>query len=165
MNLFTYGHSILGIALALGVFFLPQRMNANQTVDADAMADEVTDRDLYNRRGWQYKVLTRRDFRYSIVGFLLLSNLFLVVMPFIPTKHPDGQPRRIPTWILPAAVLPVYAAGALAGLTAVIICSEMTFWNTLVELGEGNPRRRRLEWVAPESRRWKLLYPEVRASR
>lgn len=156
LNTYTYGHSVLNLTLALGILFpvLVHRVHAYSTATADNVL-------LYRSpRDWSWQILKWWPTRWACAGFLILVNLFLVILPFVPTDNTDGIPRKIPTWALPVTVLPVYIAGAVAGFLIVFICRDMRFCNSLVVERSVTLRN----FVFPVDRRWKIEYPEVKPS-
>lgn len=170
LNTFTYGHSILSLTLAFGILFplVRFRMNANQTAKIDQ-------RLLYHSLdSWDWLILKIWPMRWLCAGFLVLVNSLIIMLPFIPAPNPDGTPRKIPTWTLPAATIAVYIAGALAGLVIVFISTQMSFLNSTIDEAGTYPHghsvrteRVRLNsldwnWISPKFRRWEIEYPEVR---
>ncbi|MCJ1462464.1 hypothetical protein MMC07_001066 [Pseudocyphellaria aurata] len=158
INTYTYGHSILNLSLAFGILFpiLVHRMNAYSTATVDNLL-------LYKKSkpNWSWQILRCWPFRWACAGFLILVNIFLVILPFIPTAYTNGSPRKIPSWSLPVTVLPFYVAGAVAGLFIVFISTKMEFFNSHVV--EDTHRVDISNFVYPERRRWDIHYPEFGA--
>ena len=149
-NLYTYGHSVLRIALGIGLFYLRRRMNENETAAVD-IPDEAYD------VPWNYKLLTKKKLRYLLAVFLIATNTFLVILPVVPsTTNPDGSKRLIPFWLLPTTILPVYVVGGLAAIMVLLIAPRMYFQTSL-----GTSRN---EFVPYNARRWVIVYPEVRTA-
>ena len=154
INIYTYGHSILNLTLAFGVLFpiLIHRMNAYSTATADKALRFPTE------WPWSWQILRSGPIRRICAGFLILGNIFLVVLPFIPNAYTDGTPRKIPTWKLPVTSFPVYAAGAVASFLIVFISKTMNFHNSHVDAGSVIQNN----FVVPARRRWEIQYPEVK---
>ncbi|PBP28428.1 hypothetical protein BUE80_DR000493, partial [Diplocarpon rosae] len=127
INLFTYGHSVMGIALGFGLFFLKKRLKENKT-DFDGDINENTHlSDTPPPPSWEYKMLKNDLVRWSCAIFFIAVHGFLVVLPMVPSKLANGKERRIPNWELPAVVLPFFAAGAVAGFLITIFATHMEF--------------------------------------
>lgn len=99
---------------------------------------------------WEYKLLKKDVIRWSCAIFFIGFNSFLVILPMVPSNQANGKPRRIPSWKLPAVVLPFFAAGAVAGFLITIIATHMEF--------KTGPNQLRFSYAA---RRWVIQYPRV----
>ncbi|KAI9800576.1 MAG: hypothetical protein M1833_003234 [Piccolia ochrophora] len=153
VNLYTYGHSIISLALVVGICNLGHRMERNQT--------SVIDPERYDTGPeWDWRILSWKPLRFSCLTLLVLGNLFIIVLPFVPSPYTDGSPRRIPTWRLPATIMTVFAGAALIGVVAVTVSSRMEFQNTTAN--KWNELGRPFDlYVKPGSRLWKLEYPKL----
>ncbi|KAL4812941.1 amino acid permease-domain-containing protein [Aspergillus spinulosporus] len=96
-------------ALGIGVFFIRKRMNQYETSSTDP-ADKA-----YGEH-WEYQVMKTSHLRYAATIFFITVNLFLVIVPFIPSDNPDGTPRDTPSWVQPVIVTALYALGASVSL-------------------------------------------------
>lgn len=75
---------------------------------------------------WSYQVLKRPSTRYAAVAFFTV-NIFLIALPFKPTKNPDYSLRQIPSWAVPVTVFSAYAVGGLVALYIIFFCPGPAF--------------------------------------
>ncbi|OWP00042.1 hypothetical protein B2J93_8613 [Marssonina coronariae] len=148
INLFTYGHSVMGIALGFGLFSLRTRLQENKT-DFDGDIPENTPlSDSPPAPTWHYKMLRHDLVRGACAVFFIAVHGFLVVLPMVPSRLANGAVRRIPSWELPAVVLPVFAAGAFAGFLITIFATHMEFRTGANQLQ-----------IPYAARRWLIQFP------
>ncbi|KAL4904027.1 hypothetical protein BDW74DRAFT_168521 [Aspergillus multicolor] len=149
LTLYTYGHSVVCCALGLGVFFIRKRMMQYETKSADPA-----------RTGyavpWNYQVMKTRRFRYTATIFFIIVNLFLVIVPFIPSDNPDGTPRDTPSWVQPVIVTALYALGAAAALYILIFVEGLTFHGSNYNLQKPGDMS---GFVNYNNRRWIVRHP------
>jgi hypothetical protein len=127
-------------------------MDQNQTRDADP-AEEA----YYVQVPWEYKLLRHSWQRICVGTFFTAVHTFILVAPLISArKNSDGSTRRIPTWNLPAAVLTVYAFGAIWAMFLAVFSPRMTFHTS----GRANDLD---QFVKYSARRWIVEYPTVRS--
>lgn len=131
------------VALGVGLFFLKDRMDDNQTSVADEPTADVQENFTYN-------FFKKRRWRSAVAVSFILINLFLVIVPFISTNNPDGTRRRIPTWILPLIVLPMYILGALAAVFIMAFSPKLEF--------KGSNGRTPETFVPYNNRKWIMQY-------
>lgn len=123
-------------------------MDDNQTNVADQpSADEPTG-DV--QEIFTYNFFKNRVWRSIVAVSFILVNLFLVIIPFISTDNPDGSRRRIPTWILPLIVLPMYILGALAAVFIIAFTPKLEF--------KGSHGRTPDTFVPYNNRKWVMQY-------
>ncbi|OCK80711.1 hypothetical protein K432DRAFT_404453 [Lepidopterella palustris CBS 459.81] len=108
---------------------------------------------LYNLNRFESFRISMRRLREGIglvalrilAGVLFVSgNIFIVVIPLVPTRNPDGTSRHIRTWIVPVVVISTCCVGALAALYILTICSSIKFDRGL---RDGITFRHRLGWI------------------
>ena len=164
LDLWGYGHSVLlgnslstclqylladivflaPVILGFGLFFLKKRMNENETEHLDPVGHSY---DV----PWDYKLLRRRWLRICIALFFICVNSYLLIVPFVRIKGQAHRNISIPSWKIPAATLPVYAIGAIAGIVILIISSRATF---LTSIGPEEDNFR-----SYGARRWHMEFP------
>lgn len=107
---------------------------------------------------WSYQVLKRPSTRYAAVVFFTVVNIFLIALPFKPTKNPDYSLRQIPSWAVPVTVLSAYAVGALVALYIIFFVRDLRFKQSRGKSMWGPPN----EFVGYNGRRWIIGYPELK---
>jgi hypothetical protein len=118
-------------------------MDANQTANADEASTDVEEE-------FTYKIFKNTAMRWTVALTFVAVNMFLVIVPFISTKNPDGTVSRISTRLLPAVVLPMYLLGALAAIYILVWTPDLRF------RGSGGPSSS--TFVPYSNRRWIIQY-------
>ncbi|KAL4974576.1 amino acid permease-domain-containing protein [Aspergillus desertorum] len=151
LTLYTYGHAVACSALGIGVFFIRKRMNQYETSSTDP-ADKAYGKD------WQYQVMKTDRIRYMATIFFIIVNLFLVVVPFIPSNNPDGTRRDTPSWVQPLIVTALYALGALVSLYILVFVGQenLTFRGSRYNVHDPGDMS---GFVDYNERRWIVTYP------
>ena len=120
-------------------------MDQYQTRDSDLPGE------CYFQVPWEYQLLKQHWKRFCVGVFFVVMHLFILVAPIIsPRKATDGSLRRIPTTNFLAAVLPVYAFGALWGVFLVIFSPRMEYHTSTPDV-----------FVKYSARRWEIDWPLV----
>lgn len=126
-------------------------MDQFETRSADPPSDQ-------NDARWSYQVLKRPSTRYATVAFLTVVNIFLIALPFKPTKNSDCTSRQIASWAVPATVLSAYAVGALVALYIICFVRDLHFKQSRGKSIWGPPN----EFVGYNGRRWIVGYPKLK---
>ncbi|KAL3436106.1 amino acid permease-domain-containing protein [Aspergillus tetrazonus] len=149
LTLYTYGHAVVCSALGIGVFFIRKRMNQYETSSTDP-ADRT-----YGVH-WKYQVMKTGQIRYTATIFFIIVNLFLVVVPFIPSDNPDGTPRDTPSWVQPVIVTALYAFGASVSLYIIAFVEDLKFRGSRYNVHDPGDLS---GFINYNERRWIVRYP------
>ncbi|KAL4981765.1 amino acid permease-domain-containing protein [Aspergillus falconensis] len=149
LTLYTYGHAVVCSALGIGLFFIRERMDQYETSATDP-ADKA-----YGAH-WEYQVMKTCQFRYTATIFFIIVNLFLVVVPFIPSDNPDGTPRDTPSWVQPVIVTSLYALGASVSLYILIFVKKLYFRGSEYNVHDPGDMS---GFINYNERRWIVKYP------
>ncbi|KAL4782538.1 amino acid permease-domain-containing protein [Aspergillus varians] len=159
LNLYTYGHAVVCFILGIGVLYIRKRIIQYDTKSADPM-----------RHGFdlpaEYQVLKKHRYRYIAVAFFTLVHLFLVIVPFIPSRNPDGSHRDMQSWVHPVVVSAFYVFGALVALYVLGFVEGLTFRGSEYNFAQNSDGRLFREynerrWIVQFSDRprdWKTLF-------
>jgi hypothetical protein len=118
-------------------------MDENQTAIADESSIDV-------KEVFTYNFFKNTAWKWVMALSFIAINAFLVIVPFISTKNTDGTPRKIPTWLLPLVVLPMYLLGAVAAVFIMAWAPQLNF------KGSNGPTTS--SFVPYNSRRWIMQY-------
>ncbi|KAL4761141.1 APC family permease [Aspergillus foveolatus] len=149
LTLYTYGHAVVCSALGIGVFYIRKRMNQYETSSTDP-ADKA-----YGNP-WEYQVMKTSHTRYTATVFFIIVNLFLVVVPFIPSDNPDGTRRDTPSWVQPVIVTALYALGASVSLYIIAFIKKLEFRGSGYNVNDPGDLSGFIDY---NKRRWIVTWP------
>ncbi|KAL4801856.1 amino acid permease-domain-containing protein [Aspergillus unguis] len=150
LSLYTYGHAVVCFVLGVGVIHIRKRMNQYQTASADpARAGYAVP--------WSYQVMKSRRVRYTTTSFFIIVNVFLIIVPFIPSDNPDGSKRDTPSWVQPVIVTGIYIFGILCALYILSFVRGLTFRGSAFYRGTSSTVN---DFYNYNERRWIVRYPE-----
>jgi hypothetical protein len=118
-------------------------MDENQTTIADEASTDVQEVFTYN-------FFKNKAWKWIVALSFITINGFLTIVPFITTNNTDGTVRKIPTWLLPVVVLPMYILGAFAAFFIMAWAPKLEFQ------GSNGPTEN--SFVPYSSRRWIMQY-------
>ncbi|KAL4757473.1 APC family permease [Aspergillus foveolatus] len=136
LTLYTYGHAVVCSVLGIGVFF-------------------YIGLQTYGNH-WEYQVMKTSQLRYTATIFFIIVNLFLVVVPFIPSDNPDGTPRDTPSWVQPVIVTALYALGASVLLYIIAFVEDLGFRGSKYNVHDPGDLS---GFINYNERRWIVRYP------
>ncbi|KAL2822905.1 amino acid permease-domain-containing protein [Aspergillus granulosus] len=155
LNMYTYGHAVVCFILGIGVLFIQTRMNQYETKSADPRGGTGF------TVPWRYQVLKRPRYRYTAVLFFTLVNVFLIVVPFVPSDNPDGTHRDTPSWVQPVVVTALYAVGAGVALYVIAFVEGLRFRGSNFHISNSSNLN---DYVPYNERRWIVNYSKGKST-